>query len=336
MAEKIRVGVVGCGKIATVSHVPDYVKQKDVQIAALCDILPEKAELMKKEQAPEAAIYTEFSEFLKADLDAISICTPNDLHYSMTMAALENGWNVLCEKPMASNLDEASEMIAKAEQKRRVLQINQSLRYTGLYGKVADLVHGGVIGEPTHLRCMRASTAPPNKNWSVGADWFVSKAHHGGIILDIAIHMADLLKWLAGDVDSISAYNSTQTPGIDVVDNVNAMLKFNNGAIGVLELTWTSAVGGGLLEIYGTKGRIRIGFGEEPIELTTVEDGEAKTECIQPESDVKSSYTAFIDAVRGIAPSRTPGELGRDALALCMAIQEAGETDQEVKVKKFS
>ena len=116
---------------------------------------------------------------------------------------------------------------------------------------------------------------------------------------------------------------------------MRAISTYDNGTTGVLELSWTSPVGAGLLEVYGSKGAIRAGFGKQPIELTQVTDKGPKVSYPAPETNVADSFQTFAAAVRGEAPSKTPGELGRDALAICDAIAQSGATGQVTDVARF-
>ena len=335
MPKKLRIGIIGCGKIATVSHVPDFMATGKVQIVALLDKSREKAELMRKTLVPEAECFRSLDKILAADLDAVSICTPNNLHYSMTLKALKAGRHVLCEKPLAGTAAEAARMVRAARKAKRVLQTNLSLRYIPDYVTMADLVAKGRIGTPIHARCIRASGTTPDKGWSPGATWFVKKRSQGGIILDIAVHMADFLKFAVGDIAKVAAITETRTPGLDVIDTATALLKFKNGATGHLEVSWAMPTGAGLLEIYGTKGSIRMGFSDKPIELTRI--GRTGKEVTYPDAKkgVKSSFATFVDAIHGKATSPRSGEVGRDAVALCDAISDSGKLNEFVKVKSY-
>jgi len=336
MAKQVRVGIVGCGKIAERNHIPGFKSTPGATVAALCDVVTKRMKAVQAELAPDAELFADAEEMYKSGgLDAVSICTPNSLHYPQTMAAIKAGLHVLCDKPMAATLPEATRMIEAAKRADKVLQINQSLRYSPPYVAMADLVRKGKIGEVMHVRCLRTSGTTPDKSWSPGAKWFVSQAFQGGLILDIAIHMADLMKWLVGDVDRIAALVDTRTKGIDVPDNVRALFRFENGASGTLELSWTFPAGGGHFEVYGTKGTIRMGFTPEPIQLTRITSKGPSVTYPKPKAGLKNSQQCFVAAINGKADSPTPGELGRDALAMCDAIAKSGATGRFVKVRKF-
>ena len=334
MSDTIRVGVVGCGKIADCNHVPELLPIAGARITALCDVVREKAEAMKaRHKLAEAAVLTDFKQLLKQPLDAVVICTPNDLHAPMSIAALKQGLHVLVEKPMAGKLADADKMLAASRKAGKILHLNHSLRYHAQYVTFAKLVADGAIGQVQHVRCLRAGGSTPDKSWSPGATWFVQQAHQGGLTLDIGIHMADMMKWIAGPVKEIAASRCTRTPGIDVDDNVSALFRFASGATGVLELSWTMPAGGGLLEVYGSTGRLRMGFGDKPIEMTRGTHKGSETTYPELVKGVPDSHQAFIAAVRSGTPSVTCGEQGRGALALCDAIARAAASGRFAAVR---
>ncbi|MEI6809496.1 MAG: Gfo/Idh/MocA family oxidoreductase [bacterium] len=338
MAGIVRVGIVGCGRIAEADHVQAYIGVKDCKVTALCDIRKDRTDGMKAKNPDfkDAACFSKAADLFKSGLvDAVSICTPNDCHFPQTVAACKAGLHVLCEKPMAGTLEQATKMIQAASKAKVVLQINQSLRYNAQYMALVNLVRSGAIGEPFHVRCIRACNGTPNVTWSPGADWFVQKKHEGGMLVDIGIHMADVMRMIMGDADKVAGFLDIRLKTIDVPDNVNALYRFKNGGTGVLELSWTLPGGAGFLEVYGTKGRIRLGFSDKGVELW--KDGEkAETATTYPEAKpLKNSQATFVDAVRGKGRTLTPGEYGRRALALCLAIKESSARGTFAKVKHF-
>jgi predicted dehydrogenase len=338
MSKPLRVGIIGCGKIADVTHVPGFLGAKGNRIVSLLDIIPRKTKALADKFMLDAERFTDFDTFMASGLDAVAVCTPNYLHYPQTMAALKAGMHVLCEKPMAATLPETTRMIAAARRAGKVLQINQTLRYLPLYQTIADTVHTGAIGIPLHVRCIRAGGTTPDKSWSPGAKWFVSRKAQGGLILDIGVHMADLMKWVAGDITQVAAHVDTRSKGIDVPDHVSAIMRFANGATGVLELSWSIPSGAGMFEVYGSKGTLRQGFtGDRPIQVVKPAMNGKSPRTLYPKlkRGVKDSHQCFVAAIRGKAPSPTPGELGREAIALCEAIARSGDSGKFVKVKQY-
>lgn len=318
----VRLGFIGCGKIVSSTHAPLFKElQKDCQIVALHDVKAANAENLRDELELEATACRSLSSFFKNDLDAVVVSTPNDSHCKLTLRALSEGCHVMVEKPMAATLLQADKMIQLAQKKRKVLHVNQSLRVNPVYQTVKDLVAKGRVGEVIHARCLRAGSKTPDQGWSPGATWFVQKRSRGGLIMDIAVHMIDQLQWIVGDIQTIHSINPIHSKGGEVPDNVNALIAFENGATGVLELSWTFPRGAGFLEIYGTKGTIRFGFKERELELAKG-DGDFRPVKLKK---TKNSQKTFIDSVQGKASTPIPGEVGRSALAACLAIEKSGK-----------
>lgn len=336
MPKPVRVGIVGCGKIAEMDHVPGLKGAKGAKITALLDADPARMQALSKMFDLDAQMFTDWDAFVDSGIDAAVICTPNFLHVPQTVAALKAGLHVLCEKPMAPNTAAATKAVEAAKRAGKVLQINQTLRYWPLCQTIAKIVQEGQIGEPIHIRSFRCMPARPDVAWSPGASWFVSKAAHGGLVLDIGVHMADLMQWVGGPITEVGAHVDTRTAGIDVPDNVTALMRFANGATGVLTLSWTMPCGGNIFEVYGTEGTLRQGHSpEHPIELSRPGARGNKVTYPKVPKNARNSQEAFIDAILGKASSPTPGELGRDAVALCEAVAKSGETGKFVKVKRF-
>jgi predicted dehydrogenase len=330
MAKKVKVGIIGCGKIAQALHVPALLNLKGkAVVSGLYDPNQRKAKRLNKDHGLEAVVYRSLGDLLASDIDAVIVSSPNTTHFPISMQALESGMHLLVEKPMAVSLAEAKTMIREAGKRKRVLQVNQTLRFTPAYCKIKELIDAGTIGEVMHCRCLRAHAESPDKGWSKGAKWFVQKKFRGGLVMDIAVHMADFLAWCSGPVKTVYARNVTRAKGIDVPDNVTALLEFANGSDGVLELSWTTPVGGGYLEFYGTKGTLRMGFQGEVIELLL--PGK-KSRIVKPRK-VKNSHQCFIEAINGVAPSPVSGQVGLSALAICLAMETSGQSHRPEKVR---
>lgn len=331
---KLKVGVVGCGKIANCNHIPGYKSCKNVEIVALCDIVPEKMAKTKEEHKLEkAALYNSITELLNSrTVDAISICTPNDLHYPMTMEALKAGVHVLCDKPMAFNTQECSEMIKTAEKYGKLLHINHSWHYMGISNTLRKLIADGNIGEFVGASCICQSTNPPHIAWSPGADWFVQAAHEGGIIQDIAVHLGELMQWISGQrVTEVAAYTDTRFPGIDVVDTFVGILRFANGASATMDLSWTGATGVFRIDFRGTEGVISMRDGK----LYFMKKGAKKERELKIREFKQNSQQNFVKAINGKAEQITGGKVGREAIAICNAVTESGKSGKFVKVKEF-
>lgn len=325
--KKVKIGIVGCGKISQCSHVPalQALGSRNAEIVALYDKDPKRAaSLAEEKQLKNVKICRSMKAMVESGVDAVIIATPNHLHYPQTILCLESGIHVMVEKPMAVSLEQADAMCALAKKKKLVLQVNQSFRFIPLYNQVKKIIDKGEIGTPLHIRCIRAGTTAPNEAWSVGADWFVTKAARGGILMDIAVHMADLIYWLFGDVETISAQNSIRRPGGEVVDNSVSLFRFANGATGVLELSWTFPVGVNIVEIYGDKGSAVLS--DDGKSFVIRKKGSDKTSSFDGSScKVDNSHKWFVNAIGGKAGNPAPGIVGRNALALLTTIEKSSK-----------
>ena len=320
--KKWKVGVVGCGKIALANHLPEMLTvAKNAEVTALYDTVREKAEALAEKFNLQATICSSLDALLKSGVDAVIIATPNLYHYKQTLKCLQAGKHVLVEKPMASSVEEAEEMIALAEEKGLVLQVNQSLRYSAPHKKFADLIAAGEIGVPFHANCRRTSVTSPDKGWSPGATWFVQKKYKGSLVTDIAVHMADFLYWCLGPVDNVMA----QTLNLDheVPDNVNALIRFKTGATATLELSWTFPCNlEDRFEVFGPEGAIAMT--NEGIVIHKKNRKQPRLIKYSAIKAIPNSHKVFIDS---IAKGGNRNWLyGRNALALCMAIIESNKT----------
>lgn len=321
----IRVGIIGCGMITQRSHAPAFAKVPGVTITALCDVDAERTAKVRNEHAPQAAVFADYHELLQAGLvDAVSIATPVVLHCPMTLAALQAGCHVLCEKPMAMSQVESAQMVAAAHAAGKVLQINLSCHFIAFYQTIARLIAEGQVGAPRHLRAIRVHPTAPDQGWAPGASWFVTRSQGGGIVGDIGVHVGDMMQWYFGDVASVSALTATRRPDIDVVDNATAVFQFSNGATGVLELSWTSPVNYMTFEIHGSEGVLLVRGPGQALEI--LREGETVT--IPPEEfdpQGKDSFACFADAIAGLHPTPVPGETGHSIQLVLDAILASGE-----------
>lgn len=325
---KIKIGIIGCGKITQAHHLPSLVPlKKEYDIIALYDVKKAAAEKCVTDFKLKAKIYKSLEEFLDSGIEAVVIATPNHMHHPLTIACLKKKLNVLVEKPMAVDLKQADEMIALAKKNKVILQVNQSFHFIPAYVKIKELIDAGKLGNILTARCLRAGTDSPDKAWSPGATWFIKKRSHGGIVMDIAVHMADLLQWYCGPVSSLSAVSRIVRKEHEVPDHVSVAFDFVSGATGTLDLSWTFPVGANTLEFYGDKGAIRL-CPDGSFEIAQVGGSFKKLDLSKVKC--KNSHQCFAEAIRG-GKAVSPLAVGRNALALCLAINDSSKKRGTVK-----
>ncbi|MBQ8250076.1 MAG: Gfo/Idh/MocA family oxidoreductase [Clostridia bacterium] len=267
----IRVGMIGCGGIATKKHMPALAKIADVQMVAFCDIIVERAEQSaKKFGTPDAKVYTDYKELL-ADktIDVVHICTPNRSHSFITVDALESGKHVMCEKPMAINTAEAEKMLDAAKRTGKKLTIG----YQGRYRPDSQFMHEeaekGTFGDIYYAKAtaLRRRAVP---TWGV----FLNEYEQGGgPLIDIGTHALDLTLWmmnnykpkycvgtayhkLNNDTRTGNAWGDWKPEEFTVEDSAFGFIVMENGATIVLESAWalnTLDVREAVTSVCGTK-----------------------------------------------------------------------------------
>ncbi|MCS6776668.1 MAG: Gfo/Idh/MocA family oxidoreductase [Chloroherpetonaceae bacterium] len=340
--KKIGVAIIGSGSIATHRHAPEYAARPDVRILAFADRVPERAETLARKYDAKAFSHYEEALALKG-VDAVSVCTPNALHAPITIAALEAGKHVLCEKPMATSDQEAKAMIAAAQKAGKVLMIGHNQRLAPLHVKAKQLIADGVIGKVLSFRTSFSHPGP--ESWSIegATGWFFDKKQaFVGSMGDLGVHKADLIRFLLGEeiVEVAAFVEHLDKPMGDVDDNAVCILKTASGAIGTLTASWTHYPGeDNATYIYGSKGHIRIGADPRFSVMCFLKNGEKQyyeVGALQTNEAGGQSASgvidAFVESIRTNTPPPISGEEGRRSLAVIIACLKAAETRRYQKV----
>ena len=248
--KKLRVGVIGVG-FAGRAHMEGYKNAEEAELIAVCDV--------SKDRAQEAAdkygiskIFTDYEEMLKlSDLEAISVCLPNTMHMPVTVAALEAGKHVLCEKPLAANAKQAANMVETAKKTGKTLAMSLNFRYEGRSLTLKKMIEAGELGDIYYAKTsMLRSNAIPR-------GWFhVKERSGGGPLLDLASHMLDVTWWLMGRPEPVSASGSTfaklgiagKSMGtwgvgygdgpVDIEDLAIGLIRFKGGKSLFVDVSW--------------------------------------------------------------------------------------------------
>ncbi|NLP51895.1 Gfo/Idh/MocA family oxidoreductase [Bacillus sp. RO1] len=253
---KLRMGIIGVGGIAQNRHIPTFLKMEEkVAITAISDVNEETAKMVGQKFGI-SNVYAHYADMFE-HVDAVTICTPNKFHAEITIAALEAGLHVFCEKPMAMRPDECEAMVAAADKSGKQLAIAYHYRFMKESVAAKRLVDADEIGRPivARARGMRRRKVP---GWGV----FTNKElQGGGSLIDYGCHLLDLSLWLLGNPKPVevmgSAYNElSKIPGqvnqwgsfdhetFEVDDHVTAYIKFEGGASLLFETSWSANVKG--------------------------------------------------------------------------------------------
>ncbi|MCX5513645.1 fructose reductase [Kaistia algarum] len=267
-------------------------------------------------------------------IDAVYISTTNELHRDQAIAAARAGKHVLCEKPLALTLDDAKAAVDAAKAAGVVFATNHHLRNAGAHRAMRQAIIEGKIGRPLAARVFHAVYLPPNlQGWRINAP-----DAGGGVILDIAVHDADTLRFVLND-EPESVVAVTQSSGMataGLADAVMTTVTFRSGLIAQTHDAFTSKFAGTGFEVHGTEGSLiaRDVMTQKPIGSLVLrnESGEHAIEFDRTDLYVRA-LGAFHAAIRGEGQPAVTGEDGIRSLAFGLAVAEAAKTGGAVKVE---
>jgi predicted dehydrogenase len=254
MAKKFKVGIIGCGGIANGKHMPALAKMAErVEMTAFCDIIPERAEAAAQKYGAEGSkTYTDYRELLQdPSIDVVHICTPNDSHADISVAALEAGKHVNCEKPMAKTAADARRMYEASLKADKLLTISYQNRFRPDVLYLKQVVDDGELGEIYFAKAhaLRRRAVP---TWGVFLD---EEKQGGGPLIDIGTHALDLTLYLMNNYEpdvvlgqtfhklssrrnAANAWGPWDPEKFTVEDSAFGMIRMKNGAVIILESSW--------------------------------------------------------------------------------------------------
>lgn len=329
MTRPVRVAVVGCGTIARDVHLPAFAAAgRDlVDVTVFASRSRESAQRAAAKWESGQVVADWRAAVASADVDAVDICTPNALHRVITEAALAAGKHVLVEKPMAVTCEDADAMIEAAEKSGMVLMPAQNVRFAPSCMAAATARADGRIGSLTGVRAVLGHTGP--QDWAPGADWFFDRSlSGGGALLDLGVHLFDLLRSVTGEeilVEGAALRQRAGAPGIE--DAAEVAFRLSGGAIGSLRASWDTTPPSGLqLTLVGTEGTIAVPSGKTgPAEIRGRDGNAAPLELPAP----VNPYQLFAEAAAGLCPVPVTGADGRAAVAAVLAAYDAAGQHQE-------
>lgn len=345
---KYRIGIIGCGKIAQVRHIPEYATHPQAELAGYYDLNPDRVRELAGQYGGRA--YSSWQELL-ADpaIDAVSVCAANNAHAEITVAALEAGKHVLCEKPMATTLAECEAMVAAARKSGKYLMIGHNQRLAKAHAKARQLVLDGVIGDIITFRTTFGHGGP--ETWSVDpgkTTWFFDKKKAAmGAMADLGIHKTDLIQFLTGQrvVETTALVATLDKKGPDgaligVDDNAVCVYRMSGGAVGTMTASWTYyGAEDNSTVLYGSKGQMRIY--DDPaysIKVTTAQGESILYDIDKIQTNDNQTKSGVIDLFMDCLVDGTPPEIsGEEALSAMRAVFAAiqsSETGRTVQVKQ--
>ncbi len=242
----LRIGLIGLGFMGN-THLENYMRLEQegqpVQVVALCDMDPAKlqgpATAGNIETVGGAIDFSRFNRYASVEemlaseqLDAVDITLPTFLHEQISVQCLNHGLHVLCEKPMALTPEACDNMIAAADRNGKQLMVGQCLRFWPAYVRLKEAIDGGEFGAPTSAYFFRGGSTP---TWG---PWLLQKDKSGGALMDMHVHDADMVYWLFGMPQAVSAVGRNVVPGSGY-DLVSAHYRYAGGPVVSAQADWT-------------------------------------------------------------------------------------------------
>jgi predicted dehydrogenase len=269
----VKLGIVGTGSMAN-THAVNFKKIKQCKVIACCDVNEKNLKDFSKRHKIENTFTNLDKMFSTMKLDAVSVVTPDVFHAKVSLKAIEKGLNVLCEKPLATNVEDAKKMLLSSKKRKVITAVNFSYRNSAAVEKASEMVAKGKLGNIIHIEARYFQSWLPSKkwgNWRKSPNWLwrLSKKHHSmGVLGDIGVHLYNLVSFIAGDFNEINCVLKTFDKGIrrigeytlDANDSFISTVKFKNGAIGTMHSSrWATGYGNSILiKVFGDKGAIEI------------------------------------------------------------------------------
>lgn len=344
----IRIGILGCGKIAQVRHIPEYADNANVELYGFYNPTIKRAQDMAEKYGGK--VY-ETAEELIADpnIDAVSVCSANYSHAELTIKALKAGKHVLCEKPMATNLAECEAMVAAAKESGKLLMIGQNQRLTAAHMMARKMIREGVIGKIISFRTAFGHGGP--ETWAIkpGKDtWFFDKSKAAmGVMADLGIHKTDLIQFLLDQrvVATTAMLCTLDKRGADdeligVDDNAICIYKMSGGALGTMTASWTYyAAEDNSTVIYGSEGEIRIYDDPAHSIVLKKKSGEVEhfdVEQIQTNDNQTKSgiIDSWVDCIINNTEPEINGESVLSAMRAVFASIESSATGKTVEIEE--
>ncbi|MDD3244037.1 MAG: Gfo/Idh/MocA family oxidoreductase [Eubacteriales bacterium] len=348
--KQVNCAVVGLGAIGP-THVKSINAIPQANLYAVCDVVKEKADRVAAENGCKA--YYDFDELLKDEnVQLVHLCVPSGYHAELGVKAAKAGKHVLTEKPIDVTLEAADRLIRACDEAGVMLSCISQHRFDDAMERAHAALEQGWFGTLTfggsHTKWYRSQEYYDSGDWR--GTW---KLDGGGALMNQSVHYVDMLQYMMGPVEEVTAYCATRAHvNIEVEDVATAILKFKNGAIGILEGN-TAAFPGfhTRLDINGTTGSVILendeirewrfaAEGEQSTgfygKISGAQEGQGSGHGASTAAIGSSSHEKQItDVVNAILEGRAPRISGRDArapLAVILAVYESARTGKPVKV----
>ena len=332
----MRAGIVGAGFMGT-THAAGWTATP-AQLVGLTAETKQEASLLANKY--NAKVYPSLDEMLP-DVDVVDICSPTHLHHEMALKAAAAGKHIICEKPLARTTKQAQEIVAACRKAGVQLLVAHVVRFFPEYALARSAVAEGQIGKPGVIRLHRGSYRPKKP----AGNWFLDEVKSGGILMDLMIHDYDYARWVAGEVESVSARRVTELHLDAPVDYGLVILSHRSGALSHIAGAWAypPPTFRTHLEIAGDRGLIEFDSdGTAPVQNLILKSGGSDAPDIAlPSSPVSESpYTTqikeFYAALAEGKPSRVSAADGLAAVQIADAAIQSAHSGRPVRLQPLA
>ncbi len=295
MTQTPRVGIIGAGGIGK-THLRSYVAN-GLTPAAIADANPEILESAVAEFGGQP--YERGFDLIASGLvDIVSICTPPAFHADLAVAAIEAGMAVLCEKPLATTVEDAQRVVDIVDRTGTLFAMGFCHRFHPHIERLKAMIDGGELGTIREFRNRFAGQlANVEKTWFSNA-----RIAGGGVLVDTSVHSIDLFRYLIGDPTGIHALTSVCEselgPSLEVEDTGVLILQTAGGVLGVIEASWRTPVGEWTLAVHGTGGSAIVDYADLTLR-SCKRDGQWEAVAVEAGDRFVREIAAFIDCWRG-------------------------------------
>lgn len=343
---KIKFGMIGCGGIATRSHMPAMEPLQDVEITAVCDV-NEQCARDAAEKFGIKHVFTNYEDMLAMDeIDAVDICTPNAYHMPPAVAAFKAGKHVLVEKPIGRNAKEGQLIVDAAKESGKKLMVAQCWRFKSEHQALKRFIDGGAMGEMyyANIKAIRRRGIPA---WGVFID---KEKQGGGPLIDIGVHILDCTMWLMGSPrpvaasgvtyqkfgkrsDILGSWGQWDYKNFTVEDFAAGFIRFDNGATLTIESSFASNIEKDALSlsILGTEG----GLQTDPLRIFREEHGTLVdlTPVGLPQVNIyQEEIKGFVKSIQEDTEPPVTGKQALHVMKILDAIYKSSELGHEVKI----
>jgi len=348
-----KIGILGCGNRSK-AHISSLNEVPEIEVAALCDIVPHKMDERAKliRQGPEPRKHVDMEKMLQQEnLDAVAVVVPNHLHKHGTIAALEAGKHVFCEKPMALTVADCNEMIAVSERTRKAIQIGTQRRHSNRYKKAVETIRKASVGKilSSDINSYRGDwRVPAEDEYPPGVEyWRLNQDKCGGVVYEMGAHIIDVNNWIFDSepvtVVSLQGVNDLALRRRNSTDHGGVLVRYANGALmnygGNLYAYGPSAAD----YFFAVNGTIKLGEGELEINYGYARGFPTQEPLPKPVKmklsggdGTSDQWKYFARVLAGQADPYPDGYMGRQSIQICQGAIVSAQEKTVVNVNELT